>query len=135
MVMLKKIKDWFSYRHRRRAPRVSVDWMVDLEVPNSKPLHFTGLFALDMSEEGIRLEGSDAEQVRKLLSTDGRAWMRLRLPGVKPPLPRFEAELRWGMGQTPHFRTGWLFTSSDRETKKLLDDYIAAHPQDVIADR
>ena len=109
--------------------------MVDLEVPNSQPMHFTGLFALDMNAQGIRLEGGDPEQVRKLLSIDGRAWMRLRLPGMKPPLPRLEGELRWGMGETPHFRTGWLFTNVDRELLKLLDDYIAAHPEDLIADR
>lgn len=134
MAMISKIRSWFSAR-RARAPRVSVDWMVDLEIPDSKPVHFTGLFALDMSAQGIRLEGGNPEQVRKLLSVDGRAWMRLRLPGAKPPLPRLEAELRWGMGEAPHFRTGWLFASPERELQKMLDDYIATHPEDVIADR
>ncbi|MFT5086144.1 MAG: hypothetical protein ACI906_000215 [Candidatus Latescibacterota bacterium] len=132
MAMMKKIRDWFS---PRRATRVSVKWMVDLEVPDSNPMHLTGLFALDMSAQGIRLEGGNAEQVRKLLSFEGRTWMRLRLPGMKPPLPRLQAELRWGMGETPHFLTGWLFTKPDKEILKLLDEYIVAHPADVIADR
>jgi hypothetical protein len=53
---------------------------------------------------------------------------------MKPPLPRLQAELRWGMGETPHF-LGWLFTKPDKEILKLLDEYIVAHPADVIADR
>ncbi|MGY8827383.1 MAG: hypothetical protein ACKVJG_26290 [Candidatus Latescibacterota bacterium] len=56
------------------------------------------------------------------------------MPGMKPPLPRLQAELRWGMGETPHF-LGWLFTKPDKEILKLLDEYIVAHPADVIADR
>ncbi len=133
-MMKKFFSKLFSFR-RRSSTRVAIDWMVDLEVPDSDPMHYTGLFALDMSALGIRLEGGDAEQVRSLLSMDGCVWMKLRLPGMQLPLPRVEAELRWGMGEAPHFRTGWLFTHLDSEVQQLLDEYIATHPKDVITNR
>lgn len=130
--MIKRFLSKLFSQRRRNRTRVAVDWMVDLEVPNSDPIHYTGLFALDMSAMGIRLEGGDVQQVRSLLSEGGCVWMKLRLPGMQLPLPRVEAELRWGMGEAPRFRTGWLFTHLDSETQQLLDEYIAAHPEDVI---
>ena len=111
---------------------MSVNWMADVEIPNTDPLHYTGLLALDLSTQGIRLEGGDAESVRQLLSDDGKAWMKLRLKGLTPPLPRVQAELCWGMGEKPHFRTGWRFTSIDSHTIQLIEVYVADHIEDVI---
>jgi hypothetical protein len=124
-------KDWFSMR-RRSTPRVRVNWMIDVEVPNSQPMHYIGLLARDMSTEGIRLEGSDADRVRELLSEDGRVWMKLRLKGLQPPLPRVQAELCWGLGEKPHFLTGWRFTDIDSHTIQLIEVYVADHQDDIV---
>lgn len=106
--------------------------MIDVEVPGSNPLHYVGLLARDLSTQGIRLEGSDADRVRELLSEDGRVWMRLRLKGMLPPLPRVQAELCWGMGEKPHFTTGWRFTDIDSNTIQLIEVYVAEHQEDIL---
>ena len=90
--------DLFSAR-RRSNPRIAVEWMVDLSVPNTDPQHWIELFATDLSAQGIRLQGLDADEVRRLLSYEGHALIKLRLPGVRPPLPLIRAELRWGLGE------------------------------------
>ena len=72
-------RDWFSLR-RRNTPRVSVNWMIDVEVPGSEPLHYIGLLARDLGTEGIRLEGSDVDRVRELLSDDAVSYTHLTLP-------------------------------------------------------
>lgn len=126
-------RDLFSSR-RRRNPRVTVHWMVDLAVPNTDPQRWTGLFATDLSAQGLRLQGLDADEIRRLLSYDGRAQIKLRLPGMRPPLPLVSAELRWGLGEKPRFHTGWLFTQLDANTLELIDTYIADHPQDLLTD-
>ena len=100
------------------------------EVPGSEPLHYVGLLP-DLAQ-GIRLEGSDAGRVRELLSDDGRVWMKLRLKGMSPPLPRVQAELCWGLGEKPHFMTGWRFTDIDSETIQLIEVYVAEHQEDII---
>lgn len=106
--------------------------MIDVEVPGSNPLHYIGLLAKDLSTQGIRLEGSDADRVRELLSEDGRVWMRLRLKGMLPPLPRVQAELCWGVGEKPHFTTGWRFTDIDSNTIQLIEVYVAEHQEDIL---
>ena len=79
--------------------------MVDLEVPDSNPMHFTGLFALDMSAQGIRLEGGNSEQVRKLLSFEGRTWMR-SLAGHEAAATAFAGRIALGHGRNTAFP--WL---------------------------
>ena len=90
--------DLFSTRPRSN-PRIAVDWMVDLAVPNTDPQHWIGLFATDLSAQGIRLQGLEAYEVRRLLSYEGHALIKLRQLGVRPPLPLVHAELRWGLGE------------------------------------
>ena len=124
-------RDLFSTR-RRRAPRVAVHWMVDVAIPNTDPQHWTGLSATDLSAQGIRLQGLELDDIRRLLSDEGYAQMKLRLPGMRPPLPLLAAELRWGLGEKPNFHTGWLFSKIDADTLELIDTYIADHPQDLI---
>ena len=50
------------------------------------------------------------------------------------PPPPLAAELRWDVGEKPNFYTGWLFSKIDADTLKLIDNYIADHPQDLIKD-
>ena len=123
-------RDLFSAR--RRAPRVVVNWMVDVSIPDTNPKRWNGLFATDLSTRGIRLKGLEPDEVRRLLNDDGNAQMKLRLPGMRPPRPQLYAELRWGLGAKPNFHTGWLFTEIDAPTLELIEHYIAEHPQDLI---
>jgi hypothetical protein len=102
-------RDLFSAR--RRAPRVVVNWMVDVSIPNTNPKRWNGLFATDLSTRGIRLKGLEPDEVRRLLNDDGNAQMKLRMP---------------------NFHTGWLFTEIDAPTLELIEHYIAEHPQDLI---
>ncbi len=81
----------FSAR-RRSNPHIAVDWMVDLAVPNTDPQHWIGLFATDLSAQGIRLQGLDADEVRRLLPYEGHAVIKLQLHGVRPALPLVRAE-------------------------------------------
>jgi len=122
------------YARRRSTPRVAVDWMVDLAVPDTNPQHWIGLFATDLSAEGIRLRGLDSAQIRRLIDKIERAQMKLRLPGMRPPLPQVIAELRWGLGDDANFSTGWRFAEIDAQTLRIIDAYIADHPQDLIVD-
>ena len=126
-------RDLFSAR-RLSNPRIAVDWMVDIAIPNTDPQHWIGLFATDLSAQGLRLQGLDTDGVRRLLSHEGHARIKLRLPGMRPPLPLVRAELRWGLGDKKRFYTGWLFTQLDADTLKLIDKYIADHPQDPLTD-
>ena len=60
--------------------------------------------------------------------------MKLRIPGLRPPLPLVTAELRWSLGEKPNFHTGWLFAKIDASTLELIDKFIADHPQDLLTD-
>ena len=123
--------DWFSLR-RRQVPRVAIQCIIDVEIPNSEPLHYTGLNALDISAQGLRLEGADDAQIRDLICDRGRAWMRLRLPGTHIYSPRVHAELRWGMGEKPKYQTGWRFTEINSSTVRVVEDYIEANLGDIV---
>ena len=129
--MLSDWSDWFSLR-RRQAPRVAINCIVDIEVPESNPTHYTGLTALDVSTQGMRLEGGDDEHIRGLICERGRAWIRLRLPGMRTNLPRVQAELRWGLGATPQYQTGWRFSRIDGATIKLISEYVEEHTEDIL---
>ena len=80
--------------------------MVDVSIPNTSPKRWNGRIATDLSTRGIRLKGLEPDEVRRLLNDDGNAQMKLRLPGMRPPLPQLYAELRWGLGAKPNFHTG-----------------------------
>ena len=70
----------------------------------------------------------------RLIDKIERAQMKLRLPGMRPPLPQVIAELRWGLGDDANFSTGWRFAEIDAQTLRIIDAYIADHPQDLIVD-
>ena len=80
------------------------------------------------------MQGLDTDWVRRLLSYEGHARIKLRLPGMRSPLPLVRAELRWGLGEKNRFQTGWLFNQLDAHTLELIGKYITDHPQDPLAD-
>lgn len=119
--------DLFGLR-RRRIPRVAVRWLVDARIYGTD--QFIGLYTRDVSLGGLRLEGCPAATFRRLLSPAGRAQMRLRLPHISKPLT-VEVELRWSLGDPPS--TGWSFTRIAPKARRLLAEYIASHPADLLS--
>ena len=96
-----------------------------------KSLHCSDYLPEISGTEGIRLEGIDVDRVRELLD-DGRVWMKLRLKGVPPPLPRVQAELCWGLGEKPHFMTGWRFTDIDLKTIQLIESTLLSTKKTLL---
>ncbi|MAN22724.1 MAG: hypothetical protein CME10_00480 [Gemmatimonadetes bacterium] len=129
--MLGDWSDWFSLR-RRQAPRVALNCLVDIEVPESDPTHYTGLTAVDVSTQGMRLEGGDDQHIRSLISDRDRAWVRLRLPGMRTNLPRVQVELRWSADTEKKYQTGWKFSQINSTTSKLISEYIEDHSEDIL---
>ena len=118
--------DLFSHQ-RRRTPRIAVRWFVDAQVYGSQ--EYSGFYTCDISCGGVRLEGDTPQSIRRFLSPDGRARLRIHLPHRSIPL-RAEAELKWGLGDP--FRTGWAFTRIDPEDERILEEYIATHSGQII---
>ena len=114
---------------RRQGPRIAVRWWIDVRVPGTEK--YAGFFASDIGVFGVRLQGDGSEAFARLLSKDGRANMLLRVPGHREAFA-VEAELRWGMGRKGRFRTGWKFTHITHRAQKVLNDYIEAHPEDIL---
>ncbi|MEW6753078.1 MAG: PilZ domain-containing protein [Candidatus Latescibacterota bacterium] len=105
---------------RRRAPRVAACWPVEVRVPGCDRLE--RFHATDVSTTGVRLEGGTPGGVRQLLSPDGRARLRLHLPGSAVAL-EVEARLCWGLGDP--LRTGWQFAGLRRRDLRSLAAYVA----------
>ena len=67
-------RDLFSAR--RRSPKVAVNWMVDVSIPNTNPTRWTEFFATHLSTRGIRLKGLEPDQVRRLLNYEPTTHLR-----------------------------------------------------------
>ena len=117
--------DFFGMK-RRRTSRVAVRWYVDLRVADTP--RYVGFFTRDVAVTGVRLEGESEAAFRRLLTPDGTADLRIRIPG-QPGAIEAQAELRWAMGGGEHFLTGWMFTDLDDRGAEALAAYIQAHPE------
>ena len=111
---------------RRRTPRIGTRWYVDLKVPETPT--YVGFFTRDVAVTGLRLEGDSEEAFRRHLSAEGRAGLRVRIPG-RPGVIETEAELRWAMAAGDKFLTGWMFVDLEDEDAEALATYIDAHPE------
>lgn len=119
--------DAFGAR-RRQAPRVTVAWQVEIGSPQTQ---LRSVYqSCDVSRCGLRLQGGSAEEIRSLLSDEGRVVLRVHLPGREDRL-EIEAELCWGLRGEAHFVSGWRFTRIAHLAQQALDEYIAAHPEQV----
>jgi len=118
--------DLFSQR-QRRLPRVAVRWLAGVEGPGTES--YASFYACEVSTGGVRLEGGTPASVRRSLSPEGRARMRLHMPHPRSPF-LVEAELKWGLGDP--LRTGWQFTRIDDETRQALKEYIDSHSSDSV---
>jgi hypothetical protein len=120
--------DVFGAR-RRQAPRVAVAWQVEIGPPQTQ---LRSVYqSCNVSRWGLRLQGGSAEEFRALLSDEGGVVLLVRLPGCEDRL-EVEAELRWGLGGEAHFVSGWRFTRIAHAAQQALDEYIAAHPEQVV---
>lgn len=114
---------------RRQAPRVAVAWQVEVSPPHTA---IRSVYqSCDVSRWGLRLQGGSAEELRALLSDEGRVVLLVPLPGCEDRL-EIEAELRWGLRGEAHFVSGWRFSHIAHAAQQALDEYIAAHPEQVV---
>ena len=117
---------------RRQKPRVAVRWLVDAKITDTE--NYTGFTTCDGSIVGMRLVGKSSASFKEILTAEGLSDLRLRVPGRVELLPPVIAELKWGMGPEGNFQTGWRFTHIEEELEVFVEDYIAAHPEDIIGD-
>ena len=114
---------------RGRQPRIAVRWWVDVQVPRTG--HYVGFVTRDISLPGVRLVGNTCEAFKRVLSEDGQARMRLRVPGHPQVFP-VRAEFKWGIREAGDFLTGWRFTGMARQVRRALRAYIQAHPEAAV---
>ena len=127
--MVRALRDLFGPR-RRANPRIEARWFIDVQLPKSDK--FVGFFTRDVSTIGLRLVGDNSESFQRVLSNDGAAKMRLRIPEYRRLLPLVDAELKWGMGPEGNFQTGWRFAQVAEEVHGLLETYIDTHSDQII---
>lgn len=114
---------------RREGPRVAVNWLVDIKVPDTDG--FIGFIAHDVSTDGLRLQGNTTEAMSRILSQGKRVKMSIKMPGGNHPL-EVVALLKWGPSNQKQPFAGWSFTQIGRETKQAIQQYIDDHPEDVL---
>lgn len=112
------VKD-LLFRRRRQAPRLAARWFVDVQVHANES--YVGFYTRDVSVRGVRLQGGSDHEIQRLLSPQGRAHMRLRVPHKPAPL-HVEAELMWGLGEP--LETGWRFTQIAPQDEAVLARFV-----------
>ena len=121
--------DRFGLR-RRAAPRIVARWLIDVQVPGKDS--FTGFFTRDVSAAGLLLEGTKPNAFRELAKARGGITIRIRLP-VPLGIVEAQAEVKWERdGDDGKALSGWTFTNMSRDGRKSIEDYVAAHPEDLL---
>jgi hypothetical protein len=121
--------DLFGLR-RRRELRVRVNWLVDARLRDSQ--HYVGFHAADVSLFGVRLRASSAGDFERVIDRD-RVYLLLRVPG-SAGAAEVETEVKWRRVEQGQALLGCEFKRLDRELRRALEEYIAAHPQDQLAE-
>lgn len=120
--------DLFSLK-RRREQRVRVNWLVDARLRASE--QYVGFHARDVSVSGLRLSaGTEADFERAV--DQNRVALLLRVPGNAGAV-EVGAAVKWQRCEGGLALMGCEFRRPDRELRRALEDYIAAHPDDVVA--
>ena len=120
--------DRFGLR-RRAAPRIRALWLIDVQVPGKDS--FTGFFTRDISAAGLFLEGAKPNAFSEMAKVKGGITIRIRLPvplGIVPA----QAEVKWEREEDGKALSGWAFTSITRDGRKSIEDYVEAHPEDLL---
>jgi hypothetical protein len=114
---------------RRGAPRIAASWLIDVRVPGKDS--YTGFFTRDISAGGLLLEGTKPDAFRKMAQEQGGINIRIRLP-VPLGIVDAEAEVKWEREEEGRALSGWAFTSMGRDGRKVIEDFIDAHPEDLL---
>jgi hypothetical protein len=115
---------------RRRELRVRVNWLVDARLRDSQ--HYVGFHATDVSLFGVRLRASAAGEFERVIDRD-RVDLLLRVPG-SAGAAEVETEVKWQRVEQDQALLGCEFRRLGRELRRALEEYIAAHPQDRVAE-
>ena len=120
--------DWVGLK-RRQTPRIAVHWLVDVQVPGTE--NFVGFYAQDVSLNGMCLQGLLPNAVERIRIPNGRVLMRVRLPAPYDAV-EVEAQLTWEREENDKILTGWNFTRISRKARKVINNYIEEHPEDIF---
>jgi hypothetical protein len=114
---------------RRCEVRVRVNWLVDARLNGSQ--QYVGFHAADVSISGLRLSAGAAGDFGRAID-QGRVELLLRVPGGAGA-GEVDGEVKWQRVEEGRALMGCEFRRPNRELRRLLEDYIAAHPEDQVA--
>ena len=120
--------DRFSLK-RRQVPRIAVQRLVDVQVTGTD--HFVGFYTQDMSLSGLCMQGQPPAVVERVRAR--RVPLRVRLPSPYG-IVECEADLKWERAEGDQILTGWAFTRIHRAARRVIHDYIKAHPEALLHD-
>lgn len=115
---------------RRRDVRVRVSWLVDVRLSGSE--QYVGFQATEVSTSGLRLSAQHGGDFARAIDR-GRVDMLLRVPGGAGAV-EIEAEVKWQRMEGGRALLGCEFRRPPRELRRALEEYVGAHPQDLIAE-
>ncbi len=114
---------------KRKDTRVAVRRTVDVQIRDTDS--FIGFQTLDLSRSGLRLQARTSETLERVLRPKGGVPMRLRLPAPHGQI-EFEAELAWERDVGGKALSGWTYRRISRAARSAIEEYIKAHPEDVV---
>ena len=114
---------------KRKDTRVAVRRTVDVQIRDTDS--FIGFQTLDLSRSGLRLQARTSETLERVLRPKGGVPMRLRLPAPHGQI-EFEAELTWERDVGGKALSGWTYRQISRAARSTIEEYIKAHPEDVV---
>ncbi len=114
---------------RRAAPRITARWLIDVQVPGKNS--YTGFFTRDISAAGLLLEGTKPDAFDEMTKAKGKISIRIRLP-VPLRVVDAQATVEWEREEEGKALSGWTFVTMGRDGKKLIEDYVEAHPNDLV---
>ena len=122
---MKLFTDLFGLK-RRVTPRITARWFVDLQVQETG--HWVGFYTRDVADSGVRLEGESEEAFRQVMTVEHKVKIILRVPG-HPGSIGVSADLSWAMAGQECYLTGWQFTKIGADDRRVITNYIIAHPE------
>ena len=115
----------------RQGPRVTAQWRMDLQLPGAD--HSVELCTFDIGADGVCLQGAMPAVFDQAVAEKRRMPMQLHLPD-SPEVLQIEAELKWARKEGDPMLTGWAFTRITPEGRRAIEEYIEAHPEDILKD-
>lgn len=120
--------DLFGLR-RRQEVRVRVNWLVDVRLAGIQS--YVGFRAGDVSQSGVRLLAGSPGEFTRVISAEKTVELLVRVPGGAGAFAA-EAEVKWIREEKGQAVLGCQFTRISREARRAVDEYVQAHPQDMV---